>query len=217
VSITSMPTSEIALLGPTSEYYVDECMEFIKNRGKICTSWTYSLSQDKIVLLKKQIESEKYFHLYFQISKSSGGSGLVNYRARVIDFQFSENETPSPDPDYSTDEESAQTGRGWYTFDRIEQLTPSRSLESFESFDNSENISQNMFSRMRQPHSPFILVKDFKIPVKSMPEAVGFGNLRTLLEEKKQIIFYGPPGTGKTWYAKRFGELFLKEPSKKSE
>ncbi|MDC5697536.1 AAA family ATPase [Intrasporangium calvum] len=39
--------------------------------------------------------------------------------------------------------------------------------------------------------------------------------IRSLLEEKKQVIFYGPPGTGKTYLAQRFAQALQPDPAKR--
>jgi 5-methylcytosine-specific restriction protein B len=39
--------------------------------------------------------------------------------------------------------------------------------------------------------------------------------IRSLLEEKKQVIFYGPPGTGKTYLAQRFAQAMQPDPAKR--
>ena len=73
------------------------------------------------------------------------------------------------------------------------------------------NPTQRLFSRMRNPDSEFIYVKDTIAAIDvEIKEADAVEILRPLLEEKKQIILYGPPGTGKTWFARKFAPLFLR-------
>ena len=39
-------------------------------------------------------------------------------------------------------------------------------------------------------------------------------DIKSLLEETKQVIFYGPPGTGKTFVARRLAEAFAGDPAR---
>ncbi|MFX0203950.1 MAG: McrB family protein, partial [Candidatus Hodarchaeota archaeon] len=196
----------IALIGPTDWEYLVRVEDFIERLGQVCSTWTYPLSEKKIELLRKQMP----FYLYCYITKSSGGSGLVECKLRVKDFVISESEIPCPNPEYCAYDPN-QPARRWYTFDRIEKISPHRALESFELFDKEENLTQNAFSRMRNPDSEFIYVKDVEMKDELISsKGIDFmESLKSLLEEKKQIVLYGPPGTGKTYKARAFSEWFF--------
>jgi len=196
----------MALIGPTSEEYLLIVEDFIKRLGQVCSTWTYFISEEKIRLLREQMP----FFLYCYVTRKSGGSGLVEYKLRVVDFEYSEDEIPCPHPQYYP-YEADEHAQAWYTFDKIEPISPPRTLESFELFDEEENLTQDLFSRLRNPKSEFIYVKDV---VEKEGESVSsreihfFESLMSLLKNKKQIILYGPPGTGKTYKARVFSEWF---------
>lgn len=195
----------IALIGPTKEKNLAEVVAFIEATGRACWTWTYRLSKEKIELLRTQLP----FHLYCYVT---GGRKLVECKLRVTDFVVSENKIPCPDSDHNPFlPENAQR---WYTVDRSELLDPPRTLESFELFDKEENLTQRSFSRVRNPDSEFLYVKDGELKEKlnGLKESEFLEALKSLLVSKKQVVLYGPPGTGKTYQARVFCEwLFGKE------
>lgn len=202
---------KIALLGLTDESYVTDIGLSIEQMGRVCSTWTYSLSKEKIELLRKQLP----FYLYCYLTKRSRGSGLVDYRLRVVDFEYSKSGIPCPHPEYSYGAEN-ETGRGWYTFDKVEEMKPPRTWESFELFDKEEHLDPNSVYRMRQPHSEFLYVKDAEVKGGFVTKEMSFlETVTSLLESKKQVILYGPPGTGKTYKARMFSEWFLGEEYEK--
>ena len=195
----------MALIGPTTEEYLFVVEDFIGRLGQVCSTWTYFIPEEKIRLLREQMP----FSLYCYITRKSGGSGLVEYKLRVVDFEYSENEMPCPHPEYYP-YESDRHAQAWYTFDRIQQISPPKTLESFELFDKEEKLTQDLFSRMRNPRSEFIYIKDLEKESRLVTRETDFlESLGSLLEKKKQIILYGPPGTGKTYKARAFCEWFL--------
>lgn len=207
---TKMP--EIALIGITDDDYIDGVKQALAENSKVASTWTYSISKEKNELL----ESQKNFNIYCYMSKKSGGRGLVEYRLKVEQFSYTEEEISCPFPEIKPLEN--HKGRGWYVIEKLEKVEPKRKLEDFVVFDTAEKIVPTKFYGLRNQNAEFFYVKDdgFAENSRYVEEVDSFKSTRTLLENKKQIIFYGPPGTGKTFNARNFAVDFLVRRDRKS-
>jgi MoxR-like ATPase len=205
--VTKAPS--IALLGPTDESYIDRLTKAIEENGQVADYWSYTISEEKIKLLQETGP----FYIYCYIIKRTGGSGLVEYKLRVTNVNFSER--PIPDPFSGAQSLDQKESERWFLFDKVEKIEPPLNLEDLRNYDTEEPIDRTIFQRVRNPKTEFFYIIDEKTI--ALPNIATFANnplfetIARLLEKKKQIILYGPPGTGKTYIARRFSEWFLSQ------
>lgn len=206
--IDAVELQRIALIGPTSEEYVLSLSDSIESNERICTNWTYRHDSDKIDVINKQLP---IWH-YLIITKGSGGSGLIEYRGRVVDFVYDEDRRSSPYPEISWDTETDLEGRSWYVIDQIEKFDPPLEQTNFEYYDSDEGVS-NAQNRMRHPDSSYLYIKDkningdlffSRVPLESHLEKV----ISYHLIAGKNIVLVGVPGTGKTRLAIKLAEYY---------
>lgn len=195
----------IALLGLTDENYIAAVEEGISSNGQIASTWSYNINKEKIELLQANMP----FYLYCYIT---GGGKLIKYRLRVKEFSHSDEEIKNPfNGSVSLEDFEANN---WFIFDKVENIQPLRSIESFRNFDDKTPVSSMLPSMMKNPRSEFTYVIDeTEVLEKTMPNLNNhlFEKIKGVLELKKQIILYGPPGTGKTFVARGFSEWLFKK------
>ena len=161
---------KLALIGPAYHEYKSELMGVVKKNGEVWSSWTYYHSEEKERLLRLQFNRDGYFYIYVLDTKepniklqrrgATSGSGLVDYRLKVIDFDYRHKKRHSPDPDLSIEgiaNEKTEKSCGWYLVKEIDDDIPSRPWRSFIDFQTGKNIP-NFW--MKRPNVKWGYIKD---------------------------------------------------------
>jgi hypothetical protein len=145
---------KIALIGPAYHEYKSELLEVIKKKGKVWSLWTYYHPENKERLLRSQFNRDKHFYIYVLDTKepsaarqrmgATSGSGLVDYRLKVIEFDYEHRKRRSPNPDLSIEgvaNEKIGKSCGWYLVEEIDDKIPARPWNSFIDFQTGTNLS----------------------------------------------------------------------------
>ena len=127
------------------------------------------------------------------MSRNLGGDMLVDYKGRVVDFEYNE--------------EGHYTGkdgkiyRTIYTIDKIEKISPGLSPSEFDLYDE-EGTTHNIRNRMRNPDSHYLYVKDnnkleeeIKVTesndtYQNILDEQTYNQIFHLLEKKKQLFIF---------------------------
>ncbi len=125
----------MALIGPAYHEYRNELLDIIQEKGKVWSSWTYYHPYENEMELREQLNKDKFFYIYVldtedpsaarRRSGATSGSGLVDYRLKVIKFDYEHRKRRSPDPNLSIDGiacEKNEKSCGWYLVDKIEAV-----------------------------------------------------------------------------------------------
>jgi hypothetical protein len=144
---------KMALIGPAYHEYKSELLELIRRKGKVWSSWTYYHSDKKERILRDQLSRNNHFYIYVLDTKdpsvarrrsgATSGSGLVEYRLKVIDFEYEHRKRRSPDSDLSIDGvtcEKIEKSCGWYLVKKIDEISP-QPWNSFIDYQTRTNLA----------------------------------------------------------------------------
>jgi hypothetical protein len=169
--------SKIALIGPSYHEHQSSVRNMVKYKGACWSLWTYChKQQEKIGKLLDQINDPKigYFNIYVYnsetqrkdktgIKKSSPGNGLVDYKEKVINFQYRHRMDESPEKDLSYNDDivncKVKKSCGWYyTTDVL--IIKAREWTSFNDYDTGEPIPPINETGLNLPNHEWIYIED---------------------------------------------------------
>jgi hypothetical protein len=141
---------KMALIGPAYHEYKSELLELIRRKGKVWSSWTYYHPEHKERIFRGQLNRDEYFYIYVHVTKNPSparrregatvGSGLVEYRLRVIEMDYEHRKRGSPDLNLTIDKEKMEKSCGWYLVNKIDPIN-SRHWQSFIDYQTRTNLA----------------------------------------------------------------------------